>query len=186
MFEIDLRLVQPALLQQRPVPRERLDHVVPIRLEEMLEQTRFLRRRERFGCRRGQLVPEVVHLIVGQLLELLQQHGRQVERAPELGKLVRQPDHVEVALRRVQPHPRHQRRPADGVDVIRLVHVPEEGDVERHGSSPAAAQTTISRRYFAASSAQVPRARYLQKPYSPMSLARILREILGPRRGIGA
>ncbi len=40
--------------------------------------------------------------------------------------------------------------------------------------------------WSSAALSQVPRARYLQKPYSPMSLARILREILEPRRGIGA
>ena len=74
----------------------------------------------------------------------------------KLGTLVRQPDHVEVALRRVQPHPRHQRRPAHRVDVIRLVHVPEKGDVERHGSVPLRRpQTRISRRYLAASSGGV-------------------------------
>jgi len=67
-------------------------------------------------------------MIFCEMLNLVKKNGREVERAAEVRVLLDQPDHVEVTLRRVQTHPRHQDGAVRAVHIMRLVHVPEKCD----------------------------------------------------------
>ena len=71
----------------------------------------------------------------GERLELHQQRRHQVERQLHLRKLAQQRDHAVVVLQPVQPHPRQDVLARCEVFVVRLVHVPEDGDVSHVVSS---------------------------------------------------
>ncbi len=63
-----------------------------------------------------------------ECLELHQQRRHEVERHPDRRKLAHERDHPEVVLQPVQPHPRQDVLVRHEILVVRLMHVPEEGD----------------------------------------------------------
>ncbi len=82
------------------------------------------------GLRRleAQLEIRIARAILGKRLELHQQRRHQVEGDPHAGKLPQQRGHAVVVLERVKPGPREDVLVGDEILVIRLVHVPQEGD----------------------------------------------------------
>ena len=61
----------------------------------------------------------------------LQQKGRsEIERRLHIWKSLHEKGHVEVRLGRVESHPGHTGGPRDGIRVVRLVHMPEEGEAD--------------------------------------------------------
>ena len=79
------------------------------------------------GCRRSD--PVRVASAGGEVVELVEQHRREVEGDCEVGELGGQGDHVDVVLGGVEPHPGSG---DDAVDlgVAGLVLVPDQGDLE--------------------------------------------------------
>ena len=63
-----------------------------------------------------------------ELLELDEQRRHQVERDPHVRKFAKERHHAVVVLQRVQSHPRQDVLAGHEVLVIRLVHVPQQGD----------------------------------------------------------
>ena len=117
-----------AARQQFAIPRIRLDHPLPLRVKEVLDDERGVLR----GQLGGRLHPELQIPIPGAVgregLELHEQRRHQVERHPDRRKLAQQRDHPEVVLERMQPHPRQDVLAGHEILVVRLMHVPEEGD----------------------------------------------------------
>ena len=81
------------------------------------------------GRLQAQLEEPVAGAVGGERLELHQQRRHQVEGHLDAGKLAQQRHHPVVVLQRVQPDPRQDVLARDEVLVVRLVHVPQEGDV---------------------------------------------------------
>ena len=120
---------EPALVQQLPVAGEGLDEIVPVDFEKVLQDRELLVLIE-FRRRLARPVePEVADFTRDELPDLEHEHRGEVEIHMDAGEVRDHRDHVEVTLHRVQPHPRHERRLRHGIDVIRLMHVPEKDDV---------------------------------------------------------
>ena len=120
-----------ALVEEFGVAGFRLDQVCPVRLEEILQQGDplvFVEGGSRFA---RALQPEVGDAACDDLLDLQQEHRGEVEVEPHAGVVRDEGDHIEVTLHAVEAHPGHRRLARERVDVIGLVHVPEESHV-RH------------------------------------------------------
>ena len=116
------------------IPRVGAHEVVPVGLEEMLQQQTLVWRGEIGGGEQRPLAPEVTHLPSCEFPDLFEQDRGEVEDQANLRVPFGHRGHVEVALYRVETHPGHQRGPRERVHVIRLVHVPEQGDVKHERS----------------------------------------------------
>ena len=83
----------------------------------------------------GQVHVDVCNAAVDIVLDLLHQRRHQVERLLEVGVRVEQRRHLVIVLGGAQPNPGQQKTVAQVVFVIRLVHVPDEGHMQRarHG-----------------------------------------------------
>jgi len=78
----------------------------------------------------AELEMPVACALLGERLELHQQRRDEVERELHLRELAQQRSHPVVVLQAVHPHPRQDVLAGGEVFVIRLVHVPEDGDVD--------------------------------------------------------
>ena len=85
------------------------------------------------GLRLGQTDDQVA--VPGALvcvgLDLLDERRHEVEGGAHAGNVADGRDHAPVVLQGVQPHPRQDRLPGERVEVVRLVHVPEQGEADR-------------------------------------------------------
>src|SRR5436190_2158851 len=67
---------------------------------------------------------------ISAVVDLGQQRWNEVEGRPHVGVVVEQRWHLVIVLGRAQPHPRQEVSAREVVLVVRLVHVPDEGNVE--------------------------------------------------------
>lgn len=75
----------------------------------------------------------IVGLLGGKRLDLHQQRRHEVEGHPNRGKLAEHGDHAPVVLDGVQSHPGQDVLTGGEVLVIRLVHVPQQGELRHLG-----------------------------------------------------
>ncbi len=133
------RLVQ---LQQPPEAGKRLDHRRPVAAEAAVQEQRALRG--------GQVVEagalqqaqqgvaehaglELAHVVV----DLIEQHRHEIDHRAHARMALEMRRHVGVVLERVQVGPRQREAAAGTIAVIRLVHVPEEDQIEPRRSHGA-------------------------------------------------
>ena len=91
----------------------------------------------------GEVEEEVLVVAAGVVLDLGQQRGHQVEGLADARVVVQEGGHLVVVLGRPQPHPGQQVGLGEVVLVVGLVHVPDQGEMERsHGE----AQRIVSRK----------------------------------------
>ena len=119
-------------MQECPIAGIWPDHVVWIGFKKMFENGALLIECQRIRRCGGEFVPEVADPAGREFFNLLNQHRGNVDGAPKSWHLLDHGNHVEVPFGRVEADPRHQRRPADRIHIGRLVHVPQQGDVEWH------------------------------------------------------
>ena len=114
--------------QQLAVPRVRVDHVLALGVEEVLQDEVDVAAVEVDGRLQAQLQETVAGAPLGKGLELHEQRRHQVEGHPNVRELAQQRHHAVVVLQRVQADPRQDVLAGRQVLVIRLVHVPQDGD----------------------------------------------------------
>jgi hypothetical protein len=113
------------------IARMHLDHVLPLRVKEVLEDEIDVAVIEFRRGLHAQLEITVLCASLGERLQLHQQRRHEIEGHPDARELAQERHHAVVVLQRMQPDPRQDVLAGDEVLVIRLVHVPHEGDA-RH------------------------------------------------------
>ena len=132
-FQAVLRLPR---VEQLAVARIALDHVLRIGVERMLQQETLFRLGERFGGLQRQLQKWIAGLAAGVLVHLRHHGGHQVESLAHVGEFSQDLDHAVVVFERVHARPGQLVLARDQVLIERLVHVPEEAEIDlRHGVS---------------------------------------------------
>ena len=115
---------------QLQVSRRLLDAQCPRRLTHPAEDEVALFGREITRSALAQVEEEIDRLLLAVVLDLGQQRWNEVEGRPHVGVAVEQRRHLVIVLGRAQPHPRQEVSAREVVLVVRLVHVPDEGNVE--------------------------------------------------------
>ena len=117
-------------LPQLLIARVAADHVHRVGLEKILQRKTASTFTE-LGRRLGHhLEKRVAGGAGGVVLHLDDQRRHEVEVLVDVGELVQQLDHPVVVLEGMHAHPGQPVVPGDEVLVIRLVHVPEENEVD--------------------------------------------------------
>ena len=120
---------RPPLIQQLRVARKWTQQMLMVNLEKMLLNRQpfvLLQLRRRLA---RPLQPQVAHRALHEFLDLQHEHGCEVEIHMHAGKLGEHAHHIEIALHRMKPDPRHHRQPSGWIHVIRLVHVPHKNNI---------------------------------------------------------
>jgi hypothetical protein len=104
-------------------------HGGPIGGKEMADQEGFFSRGQLSRRALRIFQEEIADAAGGELFQLQQQRRREVKGRASLRKSLQQEGHVEVGLGGVQTHPGHTRGPRERVRVIRLMHMPEEAEL---------------------------------------------------------
>jgi hypothetical protein len=73
--------------------------------------------------------------VVGKGADLRQQRRHQVERDTNAREFAQQRHHAPVVLDGVEPHPRQDVVTGGEIHVIRLMHVPQEGEFHHPGTA---------------------------------------------------
>ena len=115
---------------QLQVSRRLLDAQCPRRLTHPAKDEVALLGREITRSALAQVEEEIDRLLLAVVLDLGQQRWNEVEGRPHVGVAVEQRRHLVIVLGRAQPHPRQEVSAREVVLVVRLVHVPDEGNVE--------------------------------------------------------
>ncbi len=126
--------MEAALGEQFGVTGNRAHERVPVDLEKILEQMAAVVVVEIGGRFAAEAFPFVLHLVVDEFENLADQDGREVEIDPQLRLSGDEVDHVEIALGGMEPHPGHHGLFRQRIDVIGLVHVPEDDDIHARSS----------------------------------------------------
>ena len=117
-------------IKQLPVGWIRLDHGVPVRHEEVLEQEQFLilvEIRGRFDRHGQKLVGSIIPHIVTDLFE---ERGNEVEGLMNVGEVGQERGHVIIVLDAMHPDPRKDVGASHVITIVRLVHVPDKSYME--------------------------------------------------------
>ncbi|MNN15565.1 hypothetical protein D3C81_1286720 [compost metagenome] len=123
---------------QTPVGGEGLQHGRGVAVKGVVEQpgpvglAQGLRRRRVEDAQQG-VAPLAVVQLSAVVLDLLEQHRDEIDRAVHAGVPLQVAGHVGVILERVQQHPGQDELAGLGVPVVRLVHVPEQGEIGHGG-----------------------------------------------------
>ena len=131
-----LRLGETEEFEQPPIRGIGLDHLLVIRAEAAVEEQVAIGRAEGvefLGIEEAEqrvAQPAGVEL-VGVVLELVQQHRHPVHHGTYARMPLEVRRHVRVILHGVQVDPRQAELPCHAVPEIRLVHMPEEHEVDR-------------------------------------------------------
>ncbi len=128
--EVHRSAVAPALLQQVPVSWRGADVPLPVDHEERAQDRLPLLRPELRDRTRRELEEPVPGAARHVLLELLEEHRREVHGAAHARVAIQDPRHVVVGAGRVEAHPGHEELARLRLLVGRLVHVPEEGEAD--------------------------------------------------------
>ena len=127
----DLHVADVApLLEEFLVAGIRLDHVVEVEGEEILQQEDPVLQLELAGGLAGQLQETVRGVVFGVIEDLFHQRGHEIEGGVHVRELLEHGDHVVVVLQGVQPDPRQQVFRLVQLLVQRLVHVPQHEHVQ--------------------------------------------------------
>src|SRR6185312_8941834 len=119
------------------VGAEALDHLLALGLEACAQQFQALGRLRRHrvgaqerkhGVRQRATGPQVLAHPARDLLELLEQHGREVDHRTRRRVSLQVRGHVGVVLDRVQIGPRQYVLAGERITILWLVHVPQEHD----------------------------------------------------------
>ena len=125
------------LPEQIHVPRPARHQIVVIQLKRALEYFRLLLRRQRLRRRKCRVKPRLLESPAGIILNLRRERRHHVERRMHAGEFLHDLHHSPVILQRVQARPRQHVAPRRRVAVLRLMHVPDQNDVNgphRHTS----------------------------------------------------
>ncbi len=95
----------------------------------MTDEKRLFLRGEISGRALGIFEKEVADPAGGKFFELQQERRGEIKRRAGVGKFVEQEGHIVIGLRGMQPDPGHTGGARDRVRVVRLVHVPEEAEL---------------------------------------------------------
>ena len=106
-----------------------LKRLAALRVKEVLQDEGHVLLGELRGRLQAQVEVPVVRAVGGEGLELHQERRNQVERHPDGRKFAQQRDHPVVVLQGVEANPGEDVLAGDQIFVVRLVHVPEEGDL---------------------------------------------------------
>jgi hypothetical protein len=117
-----------AARQQLGVSRVDVDHPLALRVEEVFDDELGVVLVEIGGRLQAQLEGPIPGAIAGKGFELDEQRRHQIERHPDVGKLAQNRHHAVIVLQRVETHPRQDVLAGHEVFVVRLVHVPQDGD----------------------------------------------------------
>jgi len=110
------------------------DERVPVDLEKILENMAALLVVEAGRRLAADGFPLVLDLAVDEFEDLADQDGGEVEIDAQVGLGGDEVDHVEIALGGMEPHPGHLGLFRQRIDVIGLVHVPEDDHVHEETS----------------------------------------------------
>ncbi len=127
---------------QAAIRGERFEHGRRVAAEGHVEQPVLLFRRQQVGVGVGddaqqRIAPLPAAELVAVILDLVEQHRHEIDRAPHAGMAFEVAGHVGVVLERVQQHPGQHEIAAFRVPVVRLVHVPEEGEISHRATGVA-------------------------------------------------
>ena len=132
--ELGEGVIRTALGEQFGVARHGTDQGVPIDLEKILEDVAAILVVEAGRRFAADGFPFVLDLALDEFQDLPDQDGGEVEIDPHLGLRGDEVDHVEITLGGMEPHPGHLCLFRQRIDVVRLVHVPEDDDVHARAS----------------------------------------------------
>ena len=138
-FVVHVPHVPAALLQELPVARQRADVGLPVHHEELPEQRLPLLLAEVAGRAGGQVQEAVSRHAAHVIVELLEEHRREVDGAAHARVPLQHRRHVVVGPGGVEPDPGQEVLAGLRVPVERLVHVPQEGesDLGAHPGNPS-------------------------------------------------
>src|SRR5213594_43200 len=128
----------PALLDGYPKIRATFN-LVPSLLAQIEDYGKeesvdlFLNLSKRAAGELSEVEEQVDGFFLAVVLNLSEQRRHEVEGRTDLGISVQQRRHLVVVLGRSQPNPRQKVGAREVVLVIRLMHVPDEGDLKRLG-----------------------------------------------------
>ncbi len=128
---------------QAAIRGERFEHGRRVAAEGHVEQPVLLCRRQQVGIGVGddaqqRIAPLPAAELVAVVLDLVEQHRHEIDRAAHAGMALEVAGHVGVVLERVQQHPGQHEIAAFRVPVVRLVHVPEEGEISHRATGAGA------------------------------------------------
>ena len=123
--------MRPALDEQSVIAGERPDHVVPVGEKEVLEYEHAVRLCQLCRGLQGLVEVYVPRAVLGIVHYLFEERRHQVEVLPDLREVLEYLEHVEIVLCAMQPYPGEPVKTRGRVFVVRLVHMPEEYDIER-------------------------------------------------------
>ena len=99
----------------------------------------FLFRGERTGVRKCNFEPRFPKLAAGILLDLGGERRNEIECRVNSGKFAKNPHHSPIIFQRVKPRPGKQVLTGRRVSILRLVHVPEDDEINAAHSGNASA-----------------------------------------------
>jgi hypothetical protein len=123
------------LLQQLGITRVQIDHPPAWRVKKFREHGRAIMLGQHLRRFQAQLEVPVACPSFRKRLELNEERGDEVEGQLHLRKLAHQRNHSVVVLQPVHAYPRQYVLAGCEIFIVRLVHVPENGDVSHVVSS---------------------------------------------------
>ena len=130
-FRMIAMLAKP--LPQFAIPRIAPNHILRIRLKQILQRKAPLLQRQIFRRLGRHSQKRILRRPVNIILNLHHQRRHQVEVLMNIGKFVQQLHHPVVVLERVQPRPRQTIFARDQILIKRLVLMPKKNDAQgRH------------------------------------------------------
>ena len=137
---------------QPPIVGERFEHGRRMAAESHVEQPGLLFRRQlqRVGHRRNAqqgVAPLAAGKLFGVVGNLVEQHGHEIDRAANVRVMLEVRRHVGVILDGVQENPGQQELAGFRMAIIRLVHVPEKGEIshQRPAAAPCPSISAVTR-----------------------------------------
>ena len=112
-------------------------HQAVVHLKRALERFALLLGRERIGRRKAISNHSSLNLPAGIFFDLLGQQRDEIEGRVNPGEFLQNLHHAPVIFQGVQPGPRQHVLSRRGVAVLRLVHVPEDYEVDSAHRLPA-------------------------------------------------
>src|ERR1700757_3102620 len=138
MRDASFRACRQNLRAQFLEPRPAVKEVI-VELKSTDEGLALLFRGERTGVSKRNLEPRFPELAAGVLLDLRGERRNKIEGRVNSGKLAKNSYHSPVIFEGVQARPGKQVLASGGIAILRLVHVPENDEIDAaHPSNPSA------------------------------------------------
>ena len=124
--------------QKLCIPRERVDHPRPVRVEEVVQAERFFLLGKLIGGFQADFQMPITCLLTGERFQLDEHRWNEIEGDFDIRELAQERHHAPVILQCVQSDPRKNVLAGNQILVERLMHVPEQSDARHNHQRPCA------------------------------------------------